>query len=153
MLRPSNKSDGGVAVATTLMLGAAFLLAGCFVLTGCSGQPLSTREKGDVGWWRARCRRRGNSRRRGGPSGRRCGDRRRARGGHRLRGRQFAAESGSHLAASSRVKSNISNARSRASAARFNSFRATRAPNEWMKVVAAAVSGDTRHEASNGVCS
>src|SRR6266481_9512204 len=49
MLRPSNKSDGGVTVATTLILGAAFLLAGCFVLTGCSGQPLSTREKGTLG--------------------------------------------------------------------------------------------------------
>jgi hypothetical protein len=49
MLRPSNKSDGGVKVAATLILGAAFLLAGCFVLTGCSGQPLSTREKGTLG--------------------------------------------------------------------------------------------------------
>src|SRR5258708_22773771 len=49
MLRPSNKSDGGVTVATTLILGVAFLLAGCFVLTGCSGQPLSTREKGTLG--------------------------------------------------------------------------------------------------------
>jgi osmotically inducible lipoprotein OsmB len=49
MLRPSNKSDGGVTVVATLILGAAFLLAGCFVLTGCSGQPLSTREKGTLG--------------------------------------------------------------------------------------------------------
>ncbi len=43
MLRPSNKSDSGVMVAATLILGAAF------VLTGCSGQPLSTREKGTLG--------------------------------------------------------------------------------------------------------
>lgn len=49
MLRPLSKSDSGVTVATTLILGAAFLLAGCFVLTGCSGQPLSTREKGTLG--------------------------------------------------------------------------------------------------------
>jgi hypothetical protein len=36
-------------VAATLILGAALLLVGCFVLTGCTGQPLSTREKGTLG--------------------------------------------------------------------------------------------------------
>src|SRR5260370_20668570 len=49
MLRPSNRWDSGVTVAATLILGAAFIVAGCFVLTGCNGQPLSTREKGTLG--------------------------------------------------------------------------------------------------------
>ena len=37
------KPSSGKMVAAALMLGAAFLLA------GCSGQPLSTREKGTIG--------------------------------------------------------------------------------------------------------
>jgi hypothetical protein len=49
MLRPLNKSHGGAMVTGTLILGVAFVLAGCFVLSGCSGQPLSTREKGTLG--------------------------------------------------------------------------------------------------------
>ena len=47
MLRHSNKSC--VNVAATMVLGAAFLLAGCVVLTGCSGEPMSTRAKGTLG--------------------------------------------------------------------------------------------------------
>jgi len=43
MLRPSNKPDSVAMVAATLILGAVF------VLTGCTGQPLSTREKGTLG--------------------------------------------------------------------------------------------------------
>jgi hypothetical protein len=47
--RSSNRSNSGVTVAATLILGTAFIVAGCFVLSGCSGQPLSTREKGTLG--------------------------------------------------------------------------------------------------------
>jgi len=49
MVRPSNRSGSVRTVAATLILGAVFIVAGCFVLTGCSGQPLSTREEGTLG--------------------------------------------------------------------------------------------------------
>jgi uncharacterized protein YcfJ len=49
MFRPSNKSPNRAVVVPILVLGAALVLATCFVLTGCSGEPLSTREKGTLG--------------------------------------------------------------------------------------------------------
>lgn len=43
MVKPSDGSHRGMIIAAVLVLGAAFALA------GCSGQPLSTREKGTLG--------------------------------------------------------------------------------------------------------
>ena len=43
MFRLAKKSNGSV------MAAAAIVLIGAFALAGCSGQPLSTREKGTIG--------------------------------------------------------------------------------------------------------
>jgi Glycine zipper len=43
MFSSSNKAN------RSLMLAAAMVLVGAFALAGCSGQPLSTREKGTLG--------------------------------------------------------------------------------------------------------
>ena len=112
------------------MAVAVFVLVAAFALAGCTGQPLSTREEGTLG---------------GGVLGAGTGAIIGAAVGHPRAGAAIGGALGAGTGfvvgnsmqnqeasppAAARSDSDTSSARSRASAARFNSFRATRAPND-----------------------